>query len=99
MEAVVRRLAPTKERLDDPAHANFVDGAVWYLGEVMRRSNCGEWCLQPGAPDPWNPHNGRPYIQHPSDGGSTAVPILDLAFMLGKGGAGNLRERYAEFAR
>lgn len=99
LEALVRGLVPAKEQLDDPALANFVEGAVWYLGEVMRRANGGEWCFQPGELDPWNPHVGRPYIQHPTDGGSTAVPILDLAFMLGTGVPGVLRDRFAEFAR
>lgn len=98
-EAVVRRLVPTKEQLYDPANTAFVDGAVWYLGEVLRGAKGGQWSYRPGPPDSMGPNIGRPFIQQPTDRGSTTAPILDLSFMLSRGAVGYLRERYADFAQ
>lgn len=77
------RLIPTKRHLFDPANSDFVDGAVWYLGEVMRRAKGGDWHYRPGPPDPWNPYVGRYYVQQPGEKGRTKVPILDFEYMLG----------------
>ena len=44
MEELVIQKASTPEQLLDEEHnAPFVDGAVWYLGEVLRRGRSLPW--------------------------------------------------------
>ncbi|ORB76290.1 tetratricopeptide repeat protein [Mycobacterium scrofulaceum] len=44
LEELVIQKAPTPEQLLDEEHnAPFVDGAVWYLGEVLRRGRALPW--------------------------------------------------------
>jgi hypothetical protein len=42
-ELVIQRGSTPEQLLDDEHNAAFVDGAVWYVGEVLRR----------GRPSPW----------------------------------------------
>ena len=43
LEEVVRRVVPVAEDVHRPADRDFVDGAVWYCGEVMRHGMGGRW--------------------------------------------------------
>ncbi|MFQ6328378.1 hypothetical protein ACLMAL_19840 [Nocardia sp. CWNU-33] len=40
---VVFAVLPTPNQFQDPQHAEFVDGAAWYYGEVLRRGKPSEW--------------------------------------------------------
>ena len=74
-ELVARRIRSLEE-LEDPQNAEFVDGAVTYLGEVMRQAaGGGMWKHGAGEPDPagMNPCSGRPclvrQVDHDTIGG------------------------------
>jgi hypothetical protein len=41
--ALVLRVTPTAEALQDPANMDFVEGASYYLGEVLRRGCPSRW--------------------------------------------------------
>ncbi|WP_406272775.1 hypothetical protein OH799_33425 [Nocardia sp. NBC_00881] len=44
LETLVLRIAPTPEELlDDQANADFLNGAIWYCGEVFRRAEPEQW--------------------------------------------------------
>lgn len=40
---LVRRVAPTRKHLKEPANQDFADGAAWYYGEVICRTAGGVW--------------------------------------------------------
>ncbi|GAB2962662.1 hypothetical protein GCM10027280_59390 [Micromonospora polyrhachis] len=46
LEEAVRRAVPTREDLVSTANREFLDGASWYLGEVIRRELGGQWMLE-----------------------------------------------------
>jgi hypothetical protein len=57
LEELVMQKASTPEQLLEEQNAPFVDGAVWYLGEVLRR----------GRPQPWQyirGHTADPTVGH-----------------------------------
>lgn len=60
LEGVVRRIAPTEEELLDDAHRDFLEGAIWYLGETMRRGLGGQWNWNLRKPGRRN----FPYVQN-----------------------------------
>lgn len=43
LAGVVLSVLPTADGFNDPQHAEFVDGAAWYYGEVLRRGKPSEW--------------------------------------------------------
>ncbi|MEV0366734.1 hypothetical protein [Nocardia fusca] len=43
LEELVRRVTPTEKMLLDHANRDFLEGAIWYLGETMRRGLGGRW--------------------------------------------------------
>ncbi len=78
LEQVVRRRIPTKAALHESLDGDFVQGAIWYLGEIARRHRDAHWRYHP---DPTgtsrNPYAGRPFVQQDDDGGD-AIPLLEL---------------------
>ncbi|MCA1709224.1 MAG: hypothetical protein LC808_40460, partial [Actinobacteria bacterium] len=86
-------------QLHNPANADFVNGAVWYLGEVMRTAKGGEWHYRSPTSGSRGPDVGRPYVQQPTEHGSTTAPILALKNLVDRRPPGYLRKRYADFAR
>ena len=41
------KLTPTTDEFNDPANADFVEGASWYLGEVLLRTVPARWVHRP----------------------------------------------------
>ncbi|RZU54008.1 hypothetical protein EV385_5945 [Krasilnikovia cinnamomea] len=103
LETVVRHRLPTGQAFTDPRLHDFVQGAVWYFGEVARRNKqSAGWQYnrsEPGATDrrlsaQYNPWVGRPFIEQllPDDMQAT-VPIFDLESSVLNGTPGYLRGR------
>jgi hypothetical protein len=97
LEALTRRITPSTNDLYDAANHDFVQGAIWYLGEVLRAPKGGDWYFRPGDPDPCTGTVGQPFIKMPGPRGGRTVPILDLEFMLEQP-LGYLRQRFERFA-
>ncbi|MET9372726.1 hypothetical protein ABZX98_01030 [Streptomyces sp. NPDC002992] len=97
---VLERL--TKERFSSGPHfeasepESFLQGAVWYLGEVARRSRGAAWSyMDPEEHDTtWA---GQPYLTQPGvRDGNIASPMAELyaaSVMAGEDESGVLRER------
>jgi hypothetical protein len=102
LEALIRRRLPTEGAFDDAANHDFVEGAVWYFGEVARRHKpAARWQYnraEPGSSDvrlspELNPWVGRPFIEQTTPDGNATVPIFDLQFAVAEGTPGYLTER------
>ncbi|MEV6326082.1 hypothetical protein AB0M45_33720 [Nocardia sp. NPDC051787] len=83
LEELVRRVAPTEEMLFDHVNRDFLGGAVWYLGETMRRGLGGRWN--------WNLHKRGnrkfPYVEKLGPRGvRTCTPHLVIDAALEKPG-------------
>jgi hypothetical protein len=61
---VARRAIPSGEAFDNPKNREFVEGATWYLGEVIRRATDAKWRYLDMDPA-INPLAGRPYLISP----------------------------------
>jgi hypothetical protein len=87
LQELVRRLAPTRAELHDPANRDFVEGAAWYLGEVMGRGMGGRWNS-----------NDRdfPYVEKLGPWDSTSIPMIALENALDR--PGYLSAHYDNFA-
>lgn len=97
LEQVVRHRTPTKQALHDPAHADFVQGAIWYLGEVACRHRYAQWRYHPDhTGTSRNPYVGRPFVQQDGDG-NDAIPLLELQAAVLSGESGVLVERFEVF--
>jgi hypothetical protein len=106
LEEVVRRRLPTEDAFDHPANRDFVDGAVWYFGDVIRRHKpAARWQYFPVEPEDsgalapdQNPWVGRPFIEQTTRDGNATVPIFDLRHAVQKGTPGDLAGRLATLA-
>ncbi|MGW9077188.1 hypothetical protein [Streptomyces kronopolitis] len=84
LEAAVRRRFATVEEFDAARDEPFVQGACWYLGEVIRRNKGAVWQYVPFDPDagPGRPGSresvwtGVPFVDQPDKRlGGAAVPL------------------------
>lgn len=83
---VVLRVTPTGEALRDPANADFVEGASYYLGEVFRRGCPSRWVYREFR-DEGDPITANFKIQLKDDEGSTGpFNLLSLAITDGEPG-------------
>ncbi|MFI2188601.1 hypothetical protein [Streptomyces sioyaensis] len=104
LEAVVRRRFATVEEFDASRDEPFVQGACWYMGEVIRRNKGAVWQYIPFDPDahPGAPGSresvwtGVPFVDQPDKRvGGAAVPLGCLRELLLKeeeGGEPEVRE-------
>lgn len=92
LEDLVRRVTPTAGALYDPSRRDFVEGATWYLGEVMRRGLGGRWNFEDRLSDGRN----FPFVERIGAWESTSTPALALENALGR--PGYLRAHYDNFA-
>jgi hypothetical protein len=83
LEAVTRRQLSAVDDFDKPEHRDFLDGACWYFGEVVRRVHGAFWKHNGGEPDQENPWTGYPYVwrdkKHPH--GSVPFYVLQVAIL------------------
>ncbi|MFC7549405.1 hypothetical protein [Plantactinospora sp. GCM10030261] len=90
-ELLVRVLGD-ESGLRDPANRDFVDGAIWYVGEVYRRVGGGQWS--------WEAKDGKPPVPLLVNLGGrrrSQAPLVQLE--MGMGTSGYLRSRCESFAR
>lgn len=74
LEALVRRITPTAEELNDPANREFREGAAWYLGETARRAFAGQWNLNLRRSGERN----FPYVEKLGSRGARLTPVIVL---------------------
>jgi hypothetical protein len=102
-DLVLHRLSAVED-VTRPERDNFVQGAIWYLGEIPRRTRASvDWRYNPAVPgstnyaeSPSNPWVGRPYVTQQPDGDS-AVPVAELKHVIRAREPGYLRQRFASF--
>ncbi|MFH8569349.1 hypothetical protein [Streptomyces sp. NPDC017993] len=91
LEAVVRRRFATVEEFDASRDEPFVQGACWYMGEVIRRNKGAVWQYIPFTPDaePGSPGSREsvwtevPFVDQPDKRvGGAAVPLGCLRELL-----------------
>jgi hypothetical protein len=97
LEQVVRRRIPTKAALQESLDDDFVQGAIWYVGEIARRHRDAHWRYHP---DPTgtskNPYAGRPFVEQDDDAGD-AIPLLELRAAVLSDETGVLLKRFEVF--
>ncbi|HEX6683925.1 MAG TPA: hypothetical protein VF062_14070 [Candidatus Limnocylindrales bacterium] len=97
LEQIVRRRIPTKAALREPVDDEFVQGAIWYVGEIARRHRDAHWRYHPDRTgNSKNPYAGRPFVQQDGDG-NDAIPLLELEAAVLSGETGVLLERFEVF--
>lgn len=79
LTAAVFRETPTRAHFRE--HPEFIDGAVWYWGEVLRRPVAGSWQHTPGERDGLSPLNGYFWVYRP-DVEYSFTPELNLVSMV-----------------
>lgn len=96
LEAVTRGRLATIDDFDELVYRDFVDGACWYFGEVVRRTHGAFWNYNGGEPDPEDPWVGYPYVWRDKDPPHGSVPfyVLQVAVLE----PGFLRVELARFA-
>jgi hypothetical protein len=98
LEQVVRLRIPSRAALRESIDDDFVQGAIWYLGEVARRHRKAHWRYWP---DPTgtskNPNVGRPFVDQDDPGGGSAIPLLELESALLSDQNGVLLDRLSMF--
>jgi hypothetical protein len=92
LEGLLARVTPAADDLRDPANQDFVEGAVWYFGEVIRRIRGGTWAYRTPDPEFPNIYAGQPYVHQAGQDAELVVPMVVLRKFLRGGTA--LRDRY-----
>ncbi|MEE2853093.1 MAG: hypothetical protein VX424_10635 [Actinomycetota bacterium] len=77
-------VTPTVDSLYDPANADFVDGATWYLGEMLCRADPARWVDRPQMVRDGEPALVGYHIQT-NDEAATTNPFLLLELCLTTG--------------
>jgi hypothetical protein len=94
LERLLADRAPTVEALYAPEHRDFVEGAVWYLGETVRRIKGGTWVYRTQDPDVPNIYAGDPYVQQAGRDGEAVIPIVVIRGFVRAGQPGTLGAWY-----
>ncbi len=92
---LVSRKTPTVAALRDPANAEFVDGASYYLGEMLRRG-CPSRRVYREFRDEGDPITANFQLQLQDDAEFTG-PFHLLSFMLERGDLGPPRAYYDDW--
>jgi hypothetical protein len=98
LESLLARITPTPQDLSSPAHHDFVDGAVWYFGEAIRRIKGGAWVYRTQDLAAPNAYAGDPYVQQAGQDGQLVMPIVILDDFVRSHEPGTLRARHARCA-
>ncbi|MGH3317034.1 MAG: hypothetical protein ACRDO0_12900 [Nocardioidaceae bacterium] len=104
LERLLRERVASVDDLKTAEHDDFVQGAVWYLGEVARRHRDARWHYVRLDPDATggpssraNPFAGSPYVAQAPPSEGAAVPMLELRAALRTDEKGVLWDRFEEF--
>nr|WP_231973761.1 MULTISPECIES: hypothetical protein [unclassified Mycobacterium] len=95
LAALVSRVTPTVGALNDPANAEFVHGATYYLGELLRRGYPSRWVYRDFR-DEGDPEICNFALQLDDHSGFTS-PYYLLRLMLRRGDPNYLRIRYIDW--
>lgn len=95
LEEAARQLAANSRELAE--HPEFAEGAVWYLGEVLRPAMRAQWNYFPGDPAE-GMFLGRPFLDQLLPDGEVAVPVLILQIALDDRAPGVLRRIHDRLA-
>ena len=77
LQALVAGQVPAGTDLATLEHQPLVDGAVWYLGEVVRRATGARWEYHHGD-QALDQRCGRPLLEWPDPAAGDLVPLLAL---------------------
>lgn len=95
LAALVGRITPTVDALDDPANEEFVHGATYYLGEVLRHGCPSRWVYRDFR-DEGDPEVCNFQLQLDDNSGFTS-PYYLLRLTVRRADPGYLRVRYADW--
>ncbi|RCK69294.1 hypothetical protein DT076_10335 [Desertihabitans brevis] len=98
LETLLLEHLGSPEAVSAAARTPLVDGAVWYLGEVLCRTRDARWHYF--EPDPANPPNafvGRPHVTQDRPDGASVVPLGLLRAAVRARRPGELRRRAEAF--
>ncbi len=95
LAALVLRVTPTADAFRDPANADFVEGASYYLGEMLRRGYPSRWVYRE-LRDEGDPVTANFKIQLNDDEGYTS-PFHLLSIMIKNGDPGRTRAYYDQW--
>ncbi|MBS9534523.1 hypothetical protein KIH27_13095 [Mycobacterium sp. M1] len=95
---LMRHTTPTLEDFNNPANADFVDGASWYLGEMLRRGAPSRWVHRPHRVKPEDSATVGYQIQLDSDVElTTPFRLLGLTLRTGDPRARNSFDNWVRF--
>jgi hypothetical protein len=97
LAALVYRATPTLEAFEDPANADFAEGASWYFGEMLCRADPARWMYRAHQRKPGDPRAVCFTIQT-NDNGDFTTPFMRIANMLVHDDPGRLRRGYDQWA-
>ena len=98
LERLVRDRAGSVADLRQIQHEEFVQGAVWYLGETACRHGGAHWIYRaPPETGSRNPYVGRPYVQRDPPSNADLIPFLYLKAAVADDAKGIIVERFEEF--
>ncbi|WP_157573983.1 hypothetical protein [Nocardia jejuensis] len=95
--AIVLRRIPTLDDVTDPANAEFIDSASWYIGETLRLIKGGRWAYRDGDPEKFL-YDGLPFVEQYGDSAHRVVPHRALRVLIKRADPHYLRQRYDAFA-
>jgi hypothetical protein len=95
LAALVLRVTPTVKAFQDPANADFVEGASYYLGEMLRRGYPSRWVYREFR-DEGDPITANFQIQLNDDAGFTG-PYHLLYLAIERGDPSHTRAYYDEW--
>jgi hypothetical protein len=99
MQAVLLDRLKTLEDFDRPEHQDFVEGAMWYVGEVFRRETGARWEYYDGEPTSDNPYVGRPFVKRFTPSETASLPRIELQATVERATPGYLRDGLTFFKR
>ncbi|MGE2818044.1 hypothetical protein ACQI5H_23305 [Mycobacterium heidelbergense] len=97
LECLVKSRLPAEADFDKPENREFVDGAIWYLGETIVRQGKAQWVYIEGERNEDNEWVGRPFIRRIEPPHHSVVPELTLINCAKSGKPNALRRRVTLF--
>lgn len=97
LQAAVLSQLKTPEDVERPEHHDFVEGAVWYLGEVHRHEAGAHWVYSDAAHKDVNPYSGRPFVERLTPKENSVLLYAALHATVLRATPGYLRGRLAFF--
>jgi hypothetical protein len=97
LESLVHTRLSAEADFGKPENVGFVDGASWYLGEVIVRRTPAEWVYIEGERNEDNEWVGRPFVRRIEPPRNSSVPEITLMSCVEFGDPDCLRAEAALF--